>query len=312
MAGRAFIFPGQGSQYVGMGQDIFNEYHEAADIFRMADSVLGFPISRLCFEGPGEELKKTANTQPAILTVSIAIHEILKRKKETPVCAAGHSLGEFSAHVAAGTLNFEDAVVLVRKRGEYMQNACPQGEGDMAAIIGLSEEKVRQICEECSCGEVLSPANFNSPEQTVIAGTAAAVGRAIAAARDAGAKKAVQLPVSAPFHCALMKLAADKLKNDIMDISFNDPSFPVIVNCSAEPVTNAGDARDALIRQVVSPVRWVESVMTMKSLGVSEMTEIGPGKVLKGLIKRIDRDINVVSVENNESLCQYLQSEGDV
>ncbi len=310
MSERAFIFPGQGSQYVGMGKDLYSEYSEAKDIFDRADSVLDFSLTKLCFEGPEEELKLTANTQPAILTVSVAIHEILSNRGVKAGYAAGHSLGEFSAHVAAGTLKFEDALILVRNRGKYMQEACPEGEGDMAAIIGLAEDKVKQVCSEVAHGEVLSPANINSPEQIVISGARNAVHRAMAAALEAGAKRAVSLPVSAPFHCELMKPAAVKLEADLLDTEFSNPSFPVVANCSAKAVTTADDARTALINQVVSPVLWVGSMKTLKTLGVTHMSELGPGKVLKGLLRRIDREIKVLSVENCETLCQYLQKEG--
>jgi [acyl-carrier-protein] S-malonyltransferase len=295
----ALLFPGQGSQFVGMGKALVDASAAARGVFEEADEALGFSLSRLCFEGPEEELKQTANTQPAILTHSVAAWRDLQarfpERLEGAAFAAGHSLGEYSANVAAGALAFADAVVLVRQRGLFMQDAVPRGAGAMAAIVGLAPEEVEAACREASQGEVVSPANFNSPEQTVIAGTAAAVARASAACSARGAKRAIPLAVSAPFHCALMAPARERLRPLLEAARFSDASVPVVTNVDARPETRGGALRDALARQVDAPVRWVESVRALAAAGVDRGIEIGPGNVLAGLVRRIDKAIKVES-----------------
>jgi [acyl-carrier-protein] S-malonyltransferase len=293
----ALLFPGQGSQFVGMGKGLFEASPAARAVFESADAVLGFSLSRLCFEGPEEELRLTANTQPAILTHSIAAWRDLQarfpERLEGAGFAAGHSLGEYSANVAAGALSFTDAVALVRRRGELMQDAVPAGVGAMAAIVGLPAGEVEQACRDAAQGEVVAPANFNSPEQTVIAGHAQAVARASALCSERGAKRAIPLPVSAPFHCALMAPARERMQPMLESAAFRDARFPVVTNVDAAPVSSAGGLREALIRQVDSPVRWVESVRRLEAAGVERGLEIGPGNVLAGLVRRITRSIQV-------------------
>ena len=295
----ALLFPGQGSQFVGMGKALCDASAVARAVFEEADGALGFSLSRLCFEGPEEELKQTANTQPAILTHSVAAWRDLQarfpERLEGAAFAAGHSLGEYSANVAAGALAFADAVVLVRQRGLFMQDAVPPGAGAMAAIVGLAPEEVAAACREASQGEVVSPANFNSPEQTVIAGTAAAVARASAACTARGAKRAIPLAVSAPFHCALMAPARERLRPLLEAARFSDASVPVVTNVDARPETRGGALRDALARQVDAPVRWVESVRALAAEGVDRGIEIGPGNVLAGLVRRTDKAVKVES-----------------
>jgi malonyl CoA-acyl carrier protein transacylase len=297
MSKLALLFPGQGSQFVGMGKALFERSAAARAVFEEADAALGFLLSRLCFEGPEEELKRTANTQPAILTHSVAAYRDLQarfpERLEGAGFAAGHSLGEYSANVAAGSLSFGDAVLLVRQRGLFMQEAVPQGAGAMAAIVGLPPEEVAAACREAAQGEVVSPANFNSPEQTVIAGTAAAVARASAACTARGAKRAIPLAVSAPFHCALMAPARERLRPLLEEARFADATVPVVTNVDARPETRGGALRDALARQVDAPVRWVESVRALAAGGVDRGIEIGPGNVLAGLVRRIERGIKV-------------------
>lgn len=297
MSRLALLFPGQGSQFVGMGKALFERSAAARAVFEEADAALGFLLSRLCFEGPEEELKRTANTQPAILTHSVAAYRDLQarfpERLEGAGFAAGHSLGEYSANVAAGSLSFGDAVLLVRQRGLFMQEAVPQGAGAMAAIVGLPLEEVAAACREAAQGEVVSPANFNSPEQTVIAGTAAAVARASAACTARGAKRAIPLAVSAPFHCALMAPARERLRPLLEEARFADATVPVVTNVDARPETRGGALRDALARQVDAPVRWVESVRALAAGGVDRGIEIGPGNVLAGLVRRIERGIKV-------------------
>ena len=282
-----------------MGRPLCEASPSARDVFARADAVLGFPLARLCFEGPEEELKLTANTQPAILTHSIAALEDLRARSPEKIGgathAAGHSLGEYSACVAAGALAFEDALSLVRRRGELMQEAVPAGEGAMAAILGLPAQEVERCCREEARGEVVAPANYNSPEQTVIAGHAAAVERASAACVARGAKRAVPLPVSAPFHSPLMRPAREAMQELLARAQFSDPAMPVVTNVDAQPVADAAGLRDALVRQIDSPVRWVESVRRLAAEGVDRGLEIGPGNVLAGLVKRIDRSIRVES-----------------
>jgi [acyl-carrier-protein] S-malonyltransferase len=293
----ALLFPGQGSQAVGMGKPLYEASPAARAVFDAADSALGFSISRLCFEGPEEELKLTANTQPAILTHSIAAFEDLRarfpERLERAAFAAGHSLGEYSANVAAGALAFADAVRLVRERGRFMQEAVPPGVGAMAAIVGLAPADVEAACREAAQGEAVSPANYNSPEQTVIAGHAAAVARASEACLARGAKRAIPLPVSAPFHCALMSPARERLAPLLEAAAFAGASWPVVTNVDASPENGAARLRGALVRQVDSPVRWVESVQRLAREGVDRGLEIGPGSVLAGLVRRIEKGIKV-------------------
>jgi [acyl-carrier-protein] S-malonyltransferase len=295
----ALLFPGQGSQFVGMGKALCDVSAAARAVFEEADAALGFSLSRVWFEGPEDELKKTANTQPAILTHSVAAWRDLQarfpERLEGAAFAAGHSLGEYSANVAAGALAFADAVRLVRQRGLFMQEAVPQGAGAMAAIVGLPPEEVEAACREAAQGEVVSPANFNSPEQTVIAGTAAAVARASAACMARGAKRAIPLAVSAPFHCALMAPARERLRPLLEAARFSDASIPIVTNVDAQAETLGSALRDALARQVDAPVRWVESVRVLAAEGVDRGLEIGPGNVLAGLVRRIDRGIKVES-----------------
>ncbi len=295
----ALLFPGQGSQSVGMGKALYDVSPGARAVFDEADAVLKFPLSRLCFEGPEEDLKSTANTQPAILTHSVAALADLKsrfpERLEGVAFAAGHSLGEYSAGVAAGALSFAQALNLVRRRGEFMQEAVPAGVGAMAAILGLPADAVEAACREAAEGEVVTPANFNSPEQTVIAGHAGAVARACEACKARGAKRAIPLPVSAPFHCALMAPARERLAPLLADARFADPLWPVVTNVDAAAADRSEAIRDALVRQVDSPVRWVASVELLASRGVDRAIEIGPGSVLAGLVKRIARGIAVES-----------------
>ncbi|HMF07922.1 MAG TPA: ACP S-malonyltransferase [Thermoanaerobaculia bacterium] len=293
----ALLFPGQGSQSVGMGRSLYDGSPAARAVFDEADAVLGFPLTRLCFEGPEEELKSTANTQPAILTHSIAALADLKsrfpERLEGVAFAAGHSLGEYSADVAAGALAFADALALVRRRGEFMQDAVPAGVGAMAAILGLSRPEVEAACREAAGEQVVAPANFNSPEQTVIAGHAAAVARACERCKERGAKRAIPLPVSAPFHCSLMAPARQRMEPLLAAARFSDPSWPVVTNVDAAPADRGQALREALVRQVDSPVRWVETVEFLAARGVGRAVEIGPGNVLAGLVRRIAKGIAV-------------------
>ncbi|MCA1582953.1 MAG: ACP S-malonyltransferase [Acidobacteria bacterium] len=295
----ALLFPGQGSQFVGMGKALAEASEPARRVFEEADDALGFSLSRLCFEGPEEELRLTANTQPAILTHSIAALRELETASPQRVAgtafAAGHSLGEYSAHVAAGTLLFADALRLVRERGRFMQEAVAPGVGSMAAIVGLPPEEIEAACRESAQGEVVAPANFNSPEQTVIAGHAAAVARACEACTARGAKKAIPLVVSAPFHCGLMAPARARMEPLLRSVSMAQLRFPVVTNVDARPATAVSEIRDALERQIDGPVRWVDSVRRLAADGVDRVLEIGPGKVLTGLVKRIDRAIALES-----------------
>jgi [acyl-carrier-protein] S-malonyltransferase len=302
----AFLFPGQGSQAVGMGKELAANYAVARRTFDEADAALGYKLSELCFEGPEEQLKLTEITQPAILTASVAAWRVLNEKGLKPDFVAGHSLGEYSAHVAAGTLQFADAVRTVRNRGKYMQEAVPIGLGAMAAILGMPLNQVTEIAREAAQEEICQAANINSPEQIVISGNAAAVTRAIQLATERGAKKAVSLPVSAPFHCALMQPAQDRLADDLRALSFGAPQTPVICNVDASAVTSADAARDALIRQVTGTVRWEESVREMIRRGTDLFVEVGPGKVLWGLMRQIDRSKTSLSVGDEASLQKTL------
>ncbi|HWJ55465.1 MAG TPA: ACP S-malonyltransferase [Vicinamibacterales bacterium] len=298
----AFIFPGQGSQRVGMGQAFAAADPIVRDTFAEADAALGAPLSRLCFEGPESELTLTENTQPAILTVSVAIARVLEARGWRPDFYAGHSLGEYSAHVAAGTFAFADAVRTVRNRGRYMQEAVPVGTGAMAAILGLDGDAVAAACAEAANGDVVSPANLNAPGQVVIAGTTAAVQRAGAAARAAGAKRVIPLAVSAPFHCALMKPAEDRLAPELRALAVHAPRRPVVANIDAEPKTDGAAAVEALVLQVSGAVRWEAVVRRLASEGVRTYVEVGPGTVLAGLVRKIDRDARVASLEDPAGL----------
>ena len=306
----AFLFPGQGSQAVGMGKELSDSYEVARRTFEEADEALGYKLSELCFAGPEEKLKLTEITQPAILTASVAAWRVLQEKGLTPDFVAdyvaGHSLGEYSAHVAAGTLTFADAVRTVRNRGQYMQEAVPVGVGAMAAILGMALDKVSQITKDAAQGQVCQPANINSPEQIVISGHAGAVERAIKLAHARGAKKAVHLPVSAPFHCSLMQPAQDRLAEDLRQLSFQNPSCAVVSNVDAALVTSAQAAREALIRQVTGTVRWAPSLRLLIDKGVSLFIEVGPGKVLWGLMRQIDRSKTCLTVGDEASLRKTL------
>ncbi len=349
----ALLFPGQGSQAVGMGRAFFDAQPPARAVFEEADEALGFSLSKLVFDGPEDDLKLTENTQPAILTVSVAIWRVLEpelKARNLSVCfAAGHSLGEYSAHVAAGTFAFTDAVRTVRTRGQLMQAAVPFGQGAMAAILGLSYEKVNDLCARISdeltapppedpsdptaqsaaardalsdpfnsastpaeaasrVSAVVSPANINSPEQIVISGEAQAVARAADLCKEAGAKRTVMLPVSAPFHCALMQPAQEGLATQLESVPFEDPCFPILCNVDARPIKRGADARDALIRQVTGPVRWVECIEGLQTLGATHFLEVGPGKVLTGLNRQIDRSLRTANIDDPASLEKALAS----
>lgn len=303
----AFVFPGQGAQTVGMGKDLFDQYDVAKRLFAEADEALGYSIKDMCFEGPADDLKLTANTQPAILTVSVIVNEILKEHGVQPDVAGGHSLGEYSALVAAGVLSFKDAAALVHKRGQYMQEAVPVGEGGMAAIIGLDDEAIAAACEKATkeAGEV-QPVNFNCPGQTVIAGTTHGVEKAVEELKAAGAKKAVVLPVSAPFHSTLMKPAAEKLAAELDKVAIHDAAFPVVSNFTGELETKAEEIKANLVAQADHPVRWIACVKTMQAFGADTFVEAGPGKTLCGFNRRIDRSLKSLNVENLESLQKTL------
>ncbi len=303
----AFLFPGQASQYSGMGKELAEKYPAARAVFDKADGALGFSVSQLCFEGSEEALKLTANTQPALLTVSVATYAILAEKGVAPDYVAGHSLGEYSAVVAAGGLGLADAVNLVRLRGAYMQEAVLPGEGAMAAILGLAPAQVAEICKKAADGQVVSPANLNSPEQTVISGHAAAVKRAVEIASASGAKRAVVLPVSAPFHCELMLPAQTRLAEDLRRAAFAPLRVPLVNNVDAEVVSSGEEVRQGLSRQVSLPVRWEECMRELIDQGVSTFVEVGPGRVLTGLLRQIDRSVHCFNVEDEKSLQTALE-----
>ncbi len=306
----AFVFPGQGSQYAGMGRDVAEKYPAAQKVFDDIDAALGYSISRLCFEGPEDQLKLTENTQPAILAVSSAIHAVLEEHGAARRdLVAGHSLGEYSAIVSVGGLTPAEAAKIVNARGRFMQEAVPVGTGGMAALIGPSVEDARAICEEAAQGEVVSVANINAPGQIVIAGTKAGVERAIEVAKKRGVRRALPLPVSAPFHCDLMKPAEERLKPILDEANFKDLWVALVSNVDASPIGTATAVRNALLRQVASPVRWVESVQRMVAMGVKRFVEVGPGNVLTGLIKRIDANVELVNVNDVPSLEAFLEKE---
>jgi [acyl-carrier-protein] S-malonyltransferase len=310
MVSTAFLFPGQGSQAVGMGKSLAEAFPEARAVFQSADDALQESLSRLCFDGPESELVLTRNTQPAILTTSIAAHAVWAARGGPAAFVAGHSLGEYSALVAAGALSLPDAVRAVRARGTFMQEAVPPGTGAMAAVLGLDAEVVTRICAEVAGNEVVSPANFNSPEQTVIAGHAAAVERASAKLKDAGAKRVVPLAVSAPFHTALMEPAKARLAEVLARCPVSAPRMPVVTNVEAAPNAVAARVVPLLLEQVSAPVRWVESVRALAAAGVTRVVELGPGRVLGGLVKRISKDIEVLNVEDPASLEKSLAAAG--
>jgi len=303
----AFLFPGQGSQAVGMGKDLAEHYAVARQTFAEADDSLDYKLSQLCFEGPDDQLRLTEITQPAILTASVAAWRVLQERGLRPAFVAGHSLGEYSAHVAAGTVSFADAVRTVRNRGKYMQEAVPVGVGTMAAILGMAPEKVAAVCTDAAQGEVCEPANINSPEQIVISGHTAAVERATKLADERGAKRAKILPVSAPFHSSLMKPAQDRLAGDLQALKFENPSVPVLCNVDAALVATADTGRDALVRQVTGSVKWDQSMRALIAKGVDTFVEVGPGKVLCGLMRQIDRAKTAVNVEDEASLAKTLE-----
>jgi [acyl-carrier-protein] S-malonyltransferase len=298
----AFVFPGQGAQYAGMGRDLSEKFAAARSVFDEADAALNFPISRLCFEGPEEDLKLTENTQPAIVATSVAAFRVLEEKGLKPDFVAGHSLGEYSALVAAGALKLGEAAALVRRRGRYMQEAVPVGLGAMAALLGLELPRVESVCEQAAQGQIVSPANLNSPGQITIAGNREAVERAASLAKEAGAKRAILLQVSAPFHCALMMPAEERLKADLDKTSFSDLRVPLVTNVDAKSIRSGDEARDALQRQVSRPVRWQETIQRLLDEGVRTFVEVGPGKVLLGLIRSIDKSVTMLNAEDEKSV----------
>jgi [acyl-carrier-protein] S-malonyltransferase len=306
----AFIFPGQGSQAVGMGKDLAEKYPIARQTFEEADEALGYKLSQLCFAGPEEELRLTEVTQPAILTASIAALRVLEGRIPKPSFVAGHSLGEYSAHVASGTMSFADAVRTVRNRGKYMQEAVPVGVGAMAAILGMDLEKVAAVCQDAAQGEVCSPANINSPEQIVISGHTAAVERGAKLADERGAKRAKMLQVSAPFHCSLMKPAQDRLEADLNALKTQKPVYPVVCNAEASLVSDDLQARNTLVAQVTGSVKWEPSMRLLIEQGVQTFVEIGPGKILCGLMRQIDRSKTCLNVGDEASLAKTLAQFG--
>ncbi len=309
MSKTAYIFPGQGSQAVGMGKDLFDNFAAAREVFEAADDALGFSLSEMCFSGDEADLQLTANTQPAILTASIAAYTAARAEGlPEPDMVAGHSLGEYSALVAAGVLDFADAVQTVRKRGTYMQEAVPVGVGAMAAILGLDVPTVEAGCAEAAQGQVCSPANINSPSQIVIAGNSDAVDRACEILKEKGAKRAIRLNVSAPFHCALMMPAQERLASDLATLNYGEFIFPVVHNVDATASTDAVAVCDKLTEQVSSPVRWLQTIENMSATGVANFIEIGPGKVLTGLVRQINKEVVYANIENSESLRNTIET----
>ena len=308
MAKVAFVFPGQGAQKVGMCKDFYDNYACAKKVFEEADEALGFSISKMCFEGPEEDLRLTKFTQPAILTCSLAALAVMREHGLECEIAGGHSLGEYSALVAAGVMRLQDAVKAVNKRGQFMQEAVPVGEGAMAAVMGLEPDKIVEVCQqvEKECGEAVQAVNFNCPGQIVIAGATKAVEKATEALKTAGAKRAIPLPVSAPFHSTLMKPAAERLKRVLDTIEFHDAKFPVVANVTAEPVVKAEEIRALLVKQAASPVKWEMSVRNMIRDGIDTYVEVGPGKTLTGFTRKIDRTMNALNVEDIASLEKTL------
>ncbi len=306
----AFIFPGQASQYPGMGRELTDSFPEAGAVLAEADRALGFSIARLCFEGKPDELQLTEIAQPAILAVSMAACAVLSARGIRPQFVAGHSLGEYSAIVAAGGLSLADAIGTVRKRGQYMQEAVPVGQGAMAALLGMPLGSVESLCREAAQCQVLAPANLNSPVQIVIAGAAEAVRRAIQLAPQRGARRAISLPVSAPFHCALMKPARDRLEKDLSQLRFRDLHCPLVTNADAAAIQRGSEVAGALVRQVCAPVRWSETIQFLTGQGVRRFVEVGPGRVLSGLVRQTDRSLEVLNVEDGRSLHKTLAAMG--
>jgi [acyl-carrier-protein] S-malonyltransferase len=306
----AFIFPGQGSQYIGMAKDVTEHFAESKEVFETASSVLGYDLLQLCLSGPVEKLNLTEYTQPAILTASIALLQPLARRGVEASAAAGHSLGEYTAITAAGGFEFKDAVALVRKRGQFMQEAVPEGTGLMAAILGMERQDVEKTCLEAAKNGIVAPANYNSPGQIVIAGEKQAVEKAMELARTAGAKRVIPLPVSVPSHCAMMKQAGERLARELEQITISDLHIPIVNNANAKFIRTAAELRPSLVGQISSPLYWEDSIKNLAAEGYDTFIEIGPGKVLSGLVKRISKDVKVLNVEDQKSMTDALSALG--